>query len=87
VNKLLQLLLNQTIMKKIKLWLAENGFMGFIALAVAGVAAFFGMWWLFWAAIGGFAGKNWEIIRNLDIIKEAKEKIEDVVDDVKEKIG
>ena len=84
--KLILNLMGQEIMKKVKLWLKENGFVGFAALVVAAIAAFFGMWFLFWAAIGGFCGKNWEIIRNLDIIEKAKEKLDDVVDGVKDKI-
>ena len=82
--KLLLKLLGDTIMKKVKLWLTENGFVGLAALAVAGGAAFFGMWFLFWAAIGGFAGKNWQII--IDIYEDNyKDKVDDLVDKVKDK--
>ena len=78
--KLLFSLMGEMIMKKVKTWLIENGFVGFLALAVAGVAMFLGWWDLFWASIGGFAGKNWEIIRNLPAIMEYKEKIKDKFD-------
>ena len=86
MKKLLLKLLGETVMKKVKKWLSENGFMGFVALAVAAGALFFGMMWLFWAAIGGFVGKNWQIIVNLWEDKY-KDMAEDLVDKAKDKIG
>jgi len=77
--KLLLKLLGQKLMEKIKTWLKENGFVGFLAIAVAGVALFLGMMWLFWLAIGGFIGKNWEIIRKLWKESKLKEKVDDMV--------
>lgn len=73
------------IMKKVKEWLKENGFVGLVALAVAAVAFFLGWSALMWAAIGGFCGKNWEIIKRLWRESKLKDKVDDVVDDVKEK--
>lgn len=84
--KLLLSLFGQEIMKKVKFWLKQNGFVGFAALVVAACALFFGMMWLFWAAIGGFVGKNWQIFVDLWENKY-KEMAEDLVDDVKGKIG
>lgn len=72
-------------MKKVKAWLLENGFMGFASLAVAGVAMFLGMWMIFAGSIGFFVGKNWEIIRKL-WKEEYKDKVEDLIDDLKEKV-
>ena len=71
-------------MGKIKAWFKENGFVGIGALIVALVAAFYGMWFIFWGSIGFFSGKNWEIIRKL-WNEEYKEKVEDLIDDVKDK--
>lgn len=84
--KLLLKLLGNKIMKKIKLWLKENGFGGLLALAIAAGAAFFGIWFLFYLAIGAFIGKNWEIIINLWNDKY-KDKLDDLVDKAKDKIG
>jgi hypothetical protein len=86
MKKLLLKLIGSEIMKKVKEWFKENGFVGFLALAIAGVAFFLGWTALFWAAIGGFCGKNWEIIKRLWRESKLKDKIEDVVDDVKDKI-
>ena len=85
MQKLFLSLISELAMKKIKMWLAENGFMGVTALAVAAGAMFFGMWFVFWGALGFFCGKNWEIIKNLWQNKY-KEKVEDIVENVKEKI-
>lgn len=65
MEKLLLNLLGKEVMEKIKTWLKENGFVGFLALAIAIIALFFGWTSLFWASIGGFVGKNWEIVRKL----------------------
>ena len=86
MKQLLLKLMSSTIMKKVKEWLKENGFMGLASLAVAGVAMFLGMWLVVAGSIGFFVGKNWEILRNLWKTKY-KEKVEDLVDDVKDKIG
>ena len=84
--KLLLQLLGNEIMRKIKIWLKENGFMGLAALIVAGGALLFGMWFLFWGSIGFFIGKTWEILINIWKDKY-KDKFDDIVDDVKDKIG
>ena len=86
MKQLLLKLMSSTIMKKVKEWLKENGFMGFASLAVAGGAAFFGMWMVAVGAFCWFLGKNWEIIVNI-YKNKYKEKVEDLVDDVKDKIG
>jgi hypothetical protein len=83
--KIIKTILSQTVMKKVKAWLLENGFMGFASLAVAGVAMFLGMWMIFAGSIGFFVGKNWEIIRKL-WKEEYKDKVEDLIDDLKEKV-
>ena len=44
-------------MKKVKLWLSENGFMGLVSLMVAGGAIVLGMWFIFWGALGLFVVK------------------------------
>jgi hypothetical protein len=84
--KLLLSLLGNEIMKKVKIWLKENGFMGVMALAVALGAMLLGMWFIFWGSIGFFIGKNWEILINLWKNKY-KDKLEDIVDEVKDKIS
>ena len=71
--------------EKVKIWLKENGVVGFAALIVAGVAMFLGMWMVFAGSIGFFVGKNWEIIRKL-WREKYKEEVEDIIDDIKEKI-
>ncbi len=71
--------------EKIKTWLKENGFVGFAALIVAGIAMFIGMWMVFAGSIGFFLGKNWEIVRKL-WNEKYKEEVEDIIDDIKEKI-
>ncbi len=71
--------------EKIKTWLKENGFVGFAALIVAGIAMFLSMWMVFAGSIGFFLGKNWEIVRKL-WNEKYKEEIENIVDDLKEKI-
>lgn len=81
MKQLLLKLLESTVMKKIKEWLKENGFMGFAALAVAGVAMFMGLWFIFWGSVGFFIGKNWEIIRKL--LKGIYKKDEEVVEEPK----
>ncbi len=86
MEKLLLKLLGQKIMDKIKTWLKENGFGGILALAVVGVAAFMGMWYIVVGALCWFLGKNWEIIVNIYKDKY-KDKVEDLVDEVKDKIG
>jgi len=82
MKQLLLKLLSNTVFKKIKEWLKENGFMGFTALAVAGGAMFMGWWFVFWGSIGFFIGKNWEIIRklwkkNVDDVQVEIDKIEE----------
>ena len=71
--------------EKVKIWLKENGVVGFASLIVAGVAMFLGMWMVFAGSIGFFVGKNWEIIRKL-WREKYKEEVEDIIDDIKEKI-
>ena len=82
MDKLLLKLFGQALMKKIKDWLKENGFVGFLALAIAGGAAFFGWWMVAVGAICWFLGKNWEIV--IKLWKESK--LKDKVDEVKDKI-
>jgi hypothetical protein len=86
IKKIILKILGQNIMKKVKAWFVENGFMGFASLVVAGVALFLGMKLVFAGSIGYFVGKNWEIIRKL-WREEYKDKIEDVIDDLKEKVS
>ena len=76
---LLLKLIGQEFMKKIKEWLKKNGFVGFLAIAIAGVALFLGWYDLMWASIGGFLGKNWEIIKQLWKESKLKDRIDDVV--------
>lgn len=78
-------ILNLVMGNKINKWFKENGFMGLTALAVAGGAMFFGMWLIFAGSVGFFLGKNWEIIRNL-WNEKYKDDVEDIFDDIKEKI-
>ena len=73
-------------MKKVKKWFKENGFVGFGALVVAGVAIFMGWWVVSNVVIAFFLGMNWQIINRL-WIEKYKDKVEDLVDDVKDKIG
>ena len=70
---------------KIKTFLKKNGIMGLGALAVAAGAMFFGWWFLFWGSLGFLIGKNWEIILALWEESKLKDKIEDKIDEVKEK--
>jgi len=84
--KILLKLFGNTIMKKIKIWLSENGFVGLASLVVAGIAMFMGMWFIVAGSVGFFIGKNWQIFVNLWNNKY-KEIAEDVVDDLKDKIG
>jgi hypothetical protein len=73
-------------MEKVKKWFKENGFVGFGSLIVAVVAGFFGMWFATIGAVGFFLGKNWEIISRL-WIEKYKDKVDDLVDGVKDKIS
>jgi len=72
-------------MKKIKLWLNENGFMGITALAIAGGAGFMGLWFLCWGSIGFFIGKNWEIIWNI-YTEKYKDELDAKVADIRKKL-
>ena len=72
-------------MEKVKNWIKENGFVGFGSLIVAVIAGFLGVWFITIGAVGFFLGKNWEIISKL-WIEKYKEKVEDLVDDVQDKI-
>jgi len=85
MKQLLLKLIGKELMKKIKEFLKRNGFVGFIAIAIAVAAFFMGWSALMWAAIGGFCGKNWEIIKQLWKESKLKDKVDDVVDDVKDK--
>ena len=46
---------------------------------------FLGMWLVVAGSIGFFLGKNWEIVRKL-WNEKYKEEVEDIIDDIKEKI-
>lgn len=72
--------------EKVKIWFKENGFMGLTALIVTGVAMFLGMWMVAVGSFCFFLGKNWEIIRKL-WNDEYKDKVEDLIDDIKEKVS
>lgn len=71
------------IIKKIKAFLIENGFISAAALIVAGIALFVGMKFLMWGSLGFFAGRNWEIIKKLWNESKLKDKVEDAIDDFK----
>ena len=86
ITKIITTTLGQTIMKKVKAWLTENGFMGFASLVVAGVAMFLGMWIICAGAFSFFLGKNWEIIRKL-WSEKYKDEVEDLIDDIKDKVS
>lgn len=85
MKKIILNLVSKVIMEKVKIWLKENGFVGFTSLIVAGVSAFFGMWLIASGSIGFFVGKNWEIIRKL-WHEKYKEEVEDIIDDLKDKV-
>ena len=78
-------LIKMLMFEKIKIWLKENGFVGAATLIVAVAALILGMKFLMWGSLGFFLGKNWEIIGKL-WNEKYKEEVEDVIDDIKEKI-
>lgn len=78
-------LIGKVMFNEVKFWLKENGFTSLLALSIAGGAAFMDMWIVFGGAIGFFLGRNWEIMKNL-YGKHLKEKVDDVIDDVKDKL-
>lgn len=78
-------IIKMVMFEKVKIWLKENGLVGFASLAVAGVAMFLGMWMVVAGSIGFFVGKNWEIVRKL-WNEKLKDKVEDIIDDIKDKV-
>lgn len=70
-------------MKKVKVWLKENGFVGATTLIISILGLVLGMKLVFAGFLGFFLGKNWEIIRKL-WKEEYKEKLLDAIEDVKD---
>ena len=78
-------LMKMVMFEKVKIWFKENGFVGFLSLAIAAGAMILGMWFVAGCSFCFFLGKNWEIVRKL-WNEKLKEKFEDIIDDIKDKV-
>ena len=72
-------------MEKIKKFFVENGFISLVALFVTVFSFLFGFGFIGTIALGFFVGRNWEIIKKLWKESQLKDKVDDLVDEVKEK--